>query len=158
MENCHTLYYMNCLIYSSCKTELSYWEIGLPLCAVFLCFYMVQDHYLIRIWKRLVLLMYKNQDNSLPVSQDNSLPVSLKQDNNNIPKLSVEKDISWKLIIKHSLHINSLGCWDLCRMNRMICMVNCTELHYVEWWVFSPLFLVKLCEMLCFSAMHEKRW
>lgn len=49
MENCHTLYYMNCLIYSSCKTELSYWEIGLPLCAVFLCFYMVQDHYLIRI-------------------------------------------------------------------------------------------------------------
>lgn len=35
MENCHTLYYMNCLIYSSCKTELSYWEIGLPLCAVF---------------------------------------------------------------------------------------------------------------------------
>lgn len=27
--------------------------------------------------------MYKNQDNSLPVS--------LKQDNNNIPKLSVEK-------------------------------------------------------------------
>lgn len=37
--------------------------------------------------------MYKDQDNSLPVSQDNSLPVSLKQDNNNIPKLSVEKHL-----------------------------------------------------------------
>lgn len=94
MENCHTLYYMNCLIYSSCKTELSYWEIGLPLCAVFFMLLYgagpLSDMYL---KKRLVLLMYKDQDNSLPVSQDNSLPVSLKQDNNNIPKLSVEKHL-----------------------------------------------------------------
>lgn len=87
MEKCHTLYYMNCLIYSSCKTELSYWEIGLPLCAVFFMLLYgagpLSDMYL---KKRLVLLMYKDQDNSLPVS--------LKQDNNNIPKLSVEKHLA----------------------------------------------------------------
>lgn len=64
-----------------------------PVCIFFMLLYgagPLSDMYLKKVGP---IDVQRSGQQPFPVSQDNSLPVSLKQDNNNIPKLSVEKHL-----------------------------------------------------------------